>query len=189
LTPEPTIESWNQAATDAWLDKWWTEHAHIRTTHVHGFAGSFGDYAVSKPNWSCQDSGNEDTCSVDACNNEKLNALGDSMEQAFYVIQALNNLHGFFMGLEQAFGTATDGITLDTDAIVNNFWHDENNWNPLILKEIMSLVSLLVGLFVLGLSAPAFAAVVGTVVPTIAGAGSAMLATGVSGAMLSISPK
>ncbi|KAJ5436695.1 hypothetical protein N7445_007580 [Penicillium cf. griseofulvum] len=189
LTPEPTIENWNKAGTDTWLDKWWTEHADSRTTHVHGFAGAFGDYAVSKPNWSCQDNGNTDTCSVDACNNDKLNALGDDMEQAFYLMQALNNLHGFFIGLEQAFGTATDGITLDTDAIVNNFWHDENNWNALALKEILNMLSLLVGLFVIGLSAPAFAAVIGTVVPTLAAAGSTMFAGGVSGVMLSISPK
>ncbi|KAJ5158370.1 uncharacterized protein N7500_008021 [Penicillium coprophilum] len=53
----------------------------------------------------------------------------------------------------------------------------------------MGIFSLLIGFFALGLSAPTLTPIIGSTVPVLAGGASSMLATGVSGAMLSISPK
>ncbi|KAJ5374139.1 hypothetical protein N7517_006145 [Penicillium concentricum] len=183
-TENRSSKQWNQANTDAWLETWWTENAKTRTSNAGGFAGAFGYYALSQSDWSCQNNGNNDNCGVQVCNNPKINSLGDSTEQAYYVLKALNNLHGFYLGLEESFNIAAVVSALENDEIVNNFWHDENAWDPLVSKEIMNLIVTLVAVGTVGLSAPVLEPLVGTVAPSIAGASSTLLSGGVSAAIL-----
>ncbi|CAI7653247.1 unnamed protein product [Penicillium discolor] len=188
FTKNPTIEKWTKAETDDWLNDWWTENADKRTSNAHGFAGAFGQYALGQPGWSCQNNGNDANCDIPVCNNPKINALGKNTEETYYVLQALNNLHGFFLGLEQSFNIAAVVAALDNDEIVNNFWHDENAWDPTVLKEILNAIATVLGVAVAGLGAPALSSVMeGTLVPAIAGAASSMVSGGVGAASLAIS--
>ncbi|KAJ5164897.1 uncharacterized protein N7500_006727 [Penicillium coprophilum] len=179
-TENPSVEKWNQANTDAWLDQWWTVNADKRTSNPHGFAGAFGMYALGQPGWSCQNNGNDGDCDMPVCDNAKLNSLGNNTEQAYYVLQALNNLHGFFLGLDQSFDIPSVVTALTTDNIVGNFWFDENNWNPMILKQLLNLLSALVAIVAGAFAAPALALAVAGAVPGIAGAGSAVVTGGVN---------
>ena len=188
FTKNPTIEKWTKAKTDDWLNDWWTENADKRKSNAHGFAGAFGQYALGQPGWSCQNNGNDANCDIPVCNNPKINALGKSTEETYYVLQALNNLHGFFLGLEQSFNIAAVVAALDNDEIVNNFWHDENAWDPTVLKEILNAIATVLGVAVAGLGAPALSsALEGTLVPAVAGAASGMFSGGVGAANLAIS--
>ncbi|KAK4868241.1 hypothetical protein LT330_007439 [Penicillium expansum] len=188
FTQNPTIEKWNNAKTDDWLNNWWTENADQRTSSPYGFAGAFGQYALGQPGWSCQNNGNDANCDIPVCNNPKINALGKSTEETYYVLQALNNLHGFFLGLEQSFNIAAVVSALDNDEIVNNFWHDENKWDPTALKEILNAIATVLGVAVAGLGAPALSEMMkGSLLPTIAGAASGMVSGGVGAASIAVS--
>ncbi|KAJ5836344.1 hypothetical protein N7447_002370 [Penicillium robsamsonii] len=179
-TANPSIEKWNQANTDAWLDQWWTVNANNRTTN--GFANAFGQYALGQPGWSCQNNGNDGNCDIPVCGNAQLNSLGNNTEEAYYVLQSLNNLHGFFVGLDESFNIPAIVAAMDNDEIVNNFWYDENNWDPTILKQLLNVLSAVVAVVAGAFAAPALAAAVAAAVPGILGAGSAMVTGGVNAA-------
>jgi hypothetical protein len=184
----PTPETWSKANTDAWLNNWWTENAQNRTDNKYGFAGAFGKYALNDEDWSCQNTGDTNNCRLETCDPD-LNSLGNSTEQAYYVARAISNLHGFWLGLEQSFGPTSGISALDTDALVLNFWHDENSWDALVLKEILNLVAVVIGVAVIGLSAPALAPVIGATAPVLLGAGSAMISGGIGAAIIGITSK
>ncbi|KAJ5817218.1 hypothetical protein N7447_009451 [Penicillium robsamsonii] len=184
----PTPEKWIKADTDGWLNKWWSENAQSRMEGKYGFAGAFGKYALNDDDWSCQNTGDTNNCRLETCDQD-LNTLGNSTEQAYYVARAMSNLHGFFLGLEQAFGPTSGISALDTDSIVRNFWNDENFWDTTLLKEMLNLIAVVIGVVVIGLSAPALLPVIGTTVPLVLGAGSAMISGGIGAAILGISSK
>ncbi|KAJ5211201.1 hypothetical protein N7491_011021 [Penicillium cf. griseofulvum] len=184
----PTPVKWNKANTDAWLNKWWTENAQARTDEKFGFAGAFGKYALDDEDWSCQNTGDTNNCRLETCDQD-LNKLGNSTEPAYYIARAISNLHGFFLGLEQAFGPTSGISALDTDSIVTNFWNDEHAWDPTGLKEALNLIATVIGLAVVGLSAPALLPAVGTTLPLLAGAGAGLISGGVGAAILGVSYK
>ncbi|KAJ5360143.1 hypothetical protein N7517_009334 [Penicillium concentricum] len=181
-TEGASIEKWNQANTDAWLEKWWTVNVDKRKSNVHGFAGAFGQYALGQPGWSCQNNGNDGNCDMPVCDNPKLNSLGNNTEEAYYVLQALNNLHGFFVGLDESFNIPAIVAAMDNDEIVNNFWYDENNWDPTLLKQLLNVLSALVAVVAGAFAAPALALAVAGAVPGLLGSGSALVTGGVNAA-------
>ncbi|KXG50192.1 uncharacterized protein PGRI_061590 [Penicillium griseofulvum] len=176
-TENPSVDKWNQADTDAWLDKWWTVNAERRASNPHGFAGAFGQYALGQPGWSCQNNGNDGNCDIPICDNTKLNSLGNNTEEAYYVLQALNNIHGFFVGLEQSFNIPAVVAAMENDEIVNNFWYDENNWDGTLLKQLLNILSTVVAFIAGGLAAPVFTL---GAFPAIAAASSALVTGGVN---------
>ncbi|OQE12672.1 hypothetical protein PENVUL_c001G08432 [Penicillium vulpinum] len=186
-TENPSIEKWNQADTDNWLEKWWTVNAARRTSNAHGFAGAFGQYALGQPGWSCQNNGNDGNCEIPVCDNPKLNALGNNTEEAYYVLQAINNLHGFFLGLDESFNIPAVVAALDNDEIVNNFWFDENNWDSTLLKQLLNIFGTLLALLAGALAAPALAATLAGSVPAIVASSSALVTGGINAAGISIS--
>lgn len=165
----PTPEKWDAANTDAWLNHWWTIMAQKRTSNSNGFAGAFGEYAIGQPDWSCKDDGNNGNCDVDVCGNPKINSLGNSTQQAFYVLESINQLNGFFEGLDETFDIAAIVAALDNDDIVQNFWWDEGYWNALILKEMFNMIGTLFGVAAAGLGSE----VLGVAATLVAGAGGA----------------
>ncbi|KAJ5178100.1 uncharacterized protein N7500_000799 [Penicillium coprophilum] len=124
-TENRTLEKWNKAGTDDWLEKWWTVNAEKRESSSFGFAGAFGQYALGESEWSCQNTGSNTNCDLSPCKQAKLNSLGNNTESAYYVLQSLVNLHGFFLGLEESFNIAAVVSALENDELVTNFWHDE----------------------------------------------------------------
>jgi hypothetical protein len=176
-TENPSVDKWNQADTDAWLDKWWTVNAERRASNPHGFAGAFGQYALGQPGWSCQNNGNDGNCDIPICDNTKLNSLGNNTEEAYYVLQALNNIHGFFVGLEQSFNIPAVVAAMENDEIVSNFWYDENNWDGTLLKQLLNILSTVVAFIAGALAAPVFTL---GAFPAIAAASSALVTGGVN---------
>ncbi|KXG52184.1 uncharacterized protein PGRI_084680 [Penicillium griseofulvum] len=207
-TENRSPEKWNQANTDDWLNQWWTVNADKRTTHQDGFTGAFGEYALGQPGWSCQNNGNDANCEVQVrnnpelnglgsdanfevqpCGNPKLNSLGNNTEKAYYVLQAINNLHGFFLGLDQSFNIAAIVAALDNDEIVYNFWHDENNWDALAFKELLNAIAVVFAVAAVGISAPAMAPFVSASAPAAAAGFSTLLSGGTSAGILATGPK
>ncbi|THC91178.1 hypothetical protein EYZ11_009367 [Aspergillus tanneri] len=165
----PTPQSWQHANTDGWLNAWWTAHAAQRTGNSNGFTGAFGEWALGEPDWSCQISGNENNCNLNPCDNQVLNGLGNGTQQAYYVAHAISNLHGYIRGLEDAFQSSAISSSYDQDAIVNNFWWDDNNWDPTVLKEVLGAIGTILGLGA-AFAAPAIATEVGAVSALYSGA-------------------
>ena len=172
----PKLEDWNKNNLNDWLDKWWKAHGSDISANGGGFAGAFGQWALGDPDRTCRDDGNTDNCDLDVCDSRVLNDKGNDMRQAYYVLQATNHLHGYFLGLAQSFEVSAIGAALSKDQWATKFYKDKDVKSVTVLKEMLNLVQTIIGIgaAVAGLG-PAAAGAVG-------GAASALFSGGVGAA-------
>ena len=117
--PEPM--DWVDNSVDAWLDTWFTTHAE-KIANL-GFANAWGLWALGTPDFTCHFDGSPSNCDFEAsCDIQALNAKGEEdIRQAYYVTEAVTRLHSYFVGLREAFETASISAAFSKDTWVKHF--------------------------------------------------------------------
>jgi hypothetical protein len=148
-------EGWDNYHTGSWLNNWWDTHQSLMSNNSAGFAGAFGQWGMGNPDWSCQDDGSNSNCDLELCNNRVLNSHGNSTRQTYYVLESVNRLHSYFLGLEQAFSTAALDAALSKESWATTFYTDPDASSVTALKEVLSGLSAIISI---GASFATFAA-------------------------------
>lgn len=159
-----TQADWVNNDVDSWLNDWWNAHQSNITAGGSGFAGAWGLWAIGNPDFSCRDDGSSSDCDVDPCDNRVLNDKGADIREAYYVLESVKRLHGYFMGLSQAFEVSAIFAALSKDSWAKTFYKDKDVKSVSILREIFNAVGVVVGL------GSAFAGLAGTVEGAVGGA-------------------
>ncbi|KAL9602343.1 MAG: hypothetical protein Q9219_001909 [cf. Caloplaca sp. 3 TL-2023] len=167
---------WNANGLNEWLDNWWTNHTSDITANSKGFAGAFGRWAFGNPDWSCRDDGSDSDCDFNPCDDNILNSKGPELRQAYYTLEAVNRLHGYFQGLGEAFQSASIASALSKDSWATTFYKDKDVKSVTALKEALNAVTTVVGVAAAfgGLAGPATGAATGAVSALFAGASGAV---------------
>ncbi|KAL9107589.1 MAG: hypothetical protein Q9227_007492 [Pyrenula ochraceoflavens] len=145
-----TPKDWVDHKVDAWLDNWWKKNADAMKQNPNGFAGAFGDYALRNPDWSCRDDGSSSNCDFELCDQPVLNGLGGpdgkglDLRPTYYVLQSVQNLHGYFIGLSQSFSTAAIAAALSKDKWALTFYKDKDDKSAGPLGTILNVITIVV---------------------------------------------
>ncbi|KAI2792241.1 hypothetical protein POX_b02278 [Penicillium oxalicum] len=142
----PKAEDWNNNNIDTWLNTWWNDHTDLISSNTAGFAGAFGQWAIGNPDWSCRDDGSTSDCDLNVCDNRVINDRGDDMRPTYYVLESVNRLHSYFLGVSQAFSTAALGAALSKDEWALTFYKDKDDKSVTVLKEILNVVTTIIGI-------------------------------------------
>ncbi|KAJ5373741.1 hypothetical protein N7517_005747 [Penicillium concentricum] len=175
------MEDWETYNTGAWLDNWWNSNSQLIADNGGGFAGAFGLWAMGSPDWTCFDGGPSSNCDLPVCDNRVLNGRGDDTRPAYYVLESVNRLHGYFDGISEAFTTTSLGAALSKDKWAVTFYKDAEVKGLLVLREVLNALIMIIGI-------GASLAGLGPVVAGIAAGVGAALAGGASGATLAAIP-
>lgn len=170
---------WNTYKTGDWLNNWWNSHSGLMGNNTGGFAGAFGQWAMGNPDWSCRDDGSDSDCDLSLCDNRVLNNRGQDIRNTYYVLESVNRLHTYFIGIGEAFTTAALGAALSKDSWATTFYTDKDDKSVTALKEVLTAVSTIVGI------GASFAGLAGPITGAVAGAGSALM-SGANGATSSV---
>lgn len=167
---------WQNHNTDQWLDSWTSAHGKNISANPNGFAAAFGQWAIGNPDWTCRDDGSASSCDLDLCDNRVLNNLGNDIQNAYYVLEAVNRLHGYFTGLSQAFEVSAIATALSKESWSETFYKPKNNDKTIsTLREVLNAVTTVIGI------GASFAGLAGGPVAAVGGAMSAV-ASGASAA-------
>ncbi|OTA59755.1 hypothetical protein K449DRAFT_466779 [Hypoxylon sp. EC38] len=140
---------WQSHNVDQWLSSWISNHSSDISNNPYGFAGAFGKWAIGNPDWSCRDDGSSSSCDLDPCDNRVLNSLGDDIRPAYYVLESINRLHSYFMGMAQSFSTSSIGASLKKESWSTTFYQPKNNDKTIsTIREILNAVTAVVGVAV-----------------------------------------
>ncbi|KAL6718497.1 hypothetical protein ACLMJK_004589 [Lecanora helva] len=139
-----TTADWNTYGLNAWLNDWWNNNA-ADIQSEHGFDGAYGRWALGEPSFDCRFDGT-DSCNHDICGQDVLNGKGDSVRQAYYVIEAVQNLHSYFQGLRDAFEVSAIAAALSKDAWATTFYKDAEDLNESPLKHVLFTLETVVGI-------------------------------------------
>ena len=131
---------------DSWLNTWVSTYASQIKANPDGFAGAFGAWAVGNPDFNCRDDGSTSDCDFNPCNIVTLNNKGNEIRQAYYVMESLNRLHSYFMGLRQAFTVSSINAALSKDSWATTFYRDKDDKSVTALKEVFAALSTVIGI-------------------------------------------
>lgn len=74
--------------------------------------------------------------------NRALNSLGDDIRPAYYVLESINRLHSYFMGMSQSFSTSSIGASLKKESWSTSFYQPKNNDKTIsTMREILNAVT------------------------------------------------
>ncbi|KAJ5170612.1 uncharacterized protein N7500_003395 [Penicillium coprophilum] len=165
-------KDWDTYNTGAWLDSWWNNNSEVIAKKRGGFASAFGQWAMGDPDWTCLDVGSSSNCNLPLCDNRVLNSRGDDIRPAYYVLESINRLHGYFDGIGEAFTTTALGAAFSKDNWAETFYKDTEVKSVTALKEVLNV-------FVMIISIGAVFAGLGSVaLGTTANVGAALASTG-----------
>lgn len=165
---------WDTYKTGDWLNAWWNKNGGLMSNSSAGFAGAFGQWAMGNPDWTCRDDGSESDCDLQLCDNRVLNDRGDDIRSTYYVLESVNRLHTYFTGIGEAFTTTALGAALSKDSWATTFYKDKDDKSVVALKEVLTLVTTIVGV------GASFAGLGPSAAGAVAGAGSALTSGAIS---------
>lgn len=138
---------WQTVNTDKWLEQWSKNHSSEISSNSGGFAGAFGQWAIGNPDWSCRDDGSASSCDLDLCDNRVLNSRGGDIQNAYYVLEGVNRLHSYFIGLSQAFEVSAIAASLSKESWSQTFYKPKNNDKALsTLREVLNAVTTVISI-------------------------------------------
>ncbi|KAG4440634.1 hypothetical protein IFR05_003893 [Cadophora sp. M221] len=141
-----TPADWQNNNVNSWLSNWIGTHGNDISSNIGGFAGAFGQWAIGNPDWTCRDDGSPSDCDLNLCDNRVLNDKGDDIRPAYYVLESVNRLHSYFIGLSQAFEVSAIASALKKDSWATTFYRDKDDKSATILKEMLNLMATVVGI-------------------------------------------
>lgn len=145
----PTPIAWDNSKTDTWLDNWWNSNS--MTIQQNGFAPAFGRYALGIEGFSCKFSGSDSNCDMNVCDNPIINKKGPDTGPSYYVLSAIQRLHGYIKGFEETLETAAIVQSFESEMFTQYFYLDPNVYDALVMKEIINMVVTIVGMVAAGI--------------------------------------
>ena len=142
----PTPQDWQSNGLDSWLDAWIKNNQSQIKANADGFTGAFGSWAVGNPDFSCRDDGSTSDCDFNPCGIALLNNKGPLVRQTYYVMESINRLHSYFMGLRQSFSVSGIAAALSKDEWALTFYKDKDDVSATVLKEIFNVLTTVVGI-------------------------------------------
>ncbi|KAL9128843.1 MAG: hypothetical protein Q9217_002569 [Psora testacea] len=147
--PLPTgsgFQDWVAHNLDAWLNTWVEKHAADIAANSYGFTGAFATWAIGNPDFSCRDDGSSSACDFNPCDIEMLNNKGPEIREAYYVMESLNRIHAYFMGLREGFTVSAIGAALSKENWASTFYRDKDNKQVNALKQALSAIQIVIGI-------------------------------------------
>ncbi|KAI0829154.1 hypothetical protein F5Y06DRAFT_290880 [Hypoxylon sp. FL0890] len=178
----PKPSDWQNNNVDQWLANWMKDHGSDISSSTHGFAGAFGNWAMGNPDFSCRIDGSEgSSCDIQPCDNRVLNNLGDNIRPAYYVLEAIQGLHTYFMGFKDSFEESSIGTAFMKESFSTTFYQAKNSDRRIMAyREIINAITAVIGIAVTVATAGAAAPVGAAGGAMAAMAGGAMSAGSIS---------
>jgi hypothetical protein len=143
----------NSSKTDQFLQDWIAESNASIQSHsgTGGFVSAFSQYALGNSDATCRIDGSTN-CNFDIRNNPVINGLNET-RNALYVLQSIENLHSYFVGLQQSLEMSALLSAFQIDAWTSTFYTqgdrqsaDDASYHGITaLKEILGVLSTIVG--------------------------------------------
>ncbi|KAL7622200.1 hypothetical protein AAE478_007703 [Parahypoxylon ruwenzoriense] len=96
----------------------------------------------SNPDWSYRDDGSSSSYDLDLCDNRVINGRGNDIRQAYYMLEGVNRLHAYFMGLAQSFEVSAVASSLSKESWFQTFYHPKNNDKTIsTLREFLNAIT------------------------------------------------
>ena len=101
---------------------------------------------MGNPDFSCRDDGSPDDCDFNPCAIPILNAKGDDVRPAYYIMESLVRIHTYFTGLREAFTVSAIGAALSKDGWAETFYTDKDDKSVIALREVFNSLTMIIGL-------------------------------------------
>ena len=139
-------QDWVAHNLDAWLNTWVGKHGAEIAANAAGFTGAFASWAVGNPNFDCRDDGSKSDCDFNPCDIATLNSKGPEIREAYYVMESLNRIHTYFMGLREGFTVSAIASALSKDDWASTFYRDKDVKQVTALREVLNALAMVVGI-------------------------------------------
>ena len=138
-------QDWVANSLDVWLNTWVGQHVADIAANPAGFTGSFANWAIGNPDFSCRDDGSSSDCDFNPCDIATLNNKGSEIREAYYVMESLSRIHTYFMGMREGFTVSAIGAALSKDNWAMTFYKDKDVKQVQALREVLNALTMIVG--------------------------------------------